>query len=115
MVILVLLSFMLGIRMNITAVVHPIDYVIVWVIVIMTIYLCIRDAQRHGRTILHIYRMIMFFTWPWSILFYYIRFHGWKGMILLLLWGLLLAAFYCGGGILAVIFIECGPLAHRGV
>lgn len=115
MVILVLLSFMLGIRMSITAVMHPIDYVIVWVIAIMTIYLCVRNAQRHGWIILHIYRTIMFFTWPWSILFYYIRFHGWKGMILLLLWGLLLAAFYYDGSILAVIFIEYGPLAHSGV
>jgi len=54
MVILILLSFMLGIRMTITAIIHPIDYIIVWVFAIVTIYLCVRDAQRHGRIILFI-------------------------------------------------------------
>jgi hypothetical protein len=105
LIILSLMCFLLGIHLTIVERIYLIDIALVWVIAMMTIYLCVRDAQQHGRGILRIFRLIMFFTWPWSILIYYIRFYGWRGLLRVMLWGLLFCFFYYAGGIGIVLLL----------
>jgi len=99
LIILSIMFFLLGIHLTVNQNIQPADIVLIGVMDIMMIYLCVRDARQNGQEILKIYRAIMFFSWPWSILFYYIWFRGWKGLKLALLWGLLFVFFYVAGGI----------------
>lgn len=101
LVILSGLCFMLGIRLTLTENAHPMDWILLWVIDIMMIYLCVRDARREGRGILNIFRAIMFFTWPISIAVYWVWFRGWKGLLLVLLWGTVFLVLCSAGGFLA--------------
>jgi hypothetical protein len=106
LIILCGLAFFLGVRYSLTVERHPADLLLVWAMDILTIFICAQDARQRGRILLHSYRWIMFFTWPISILVYYILCRGLKGLGLVFLWGLILSTFYIAGGLIVLGFLN---------
>lgn len=106
LIILCGLAFLLGLRNVLAEEQHPTNLLLVWAMDILTIMICAQDAKQRGRVLLHSYRWIMFFTWPISILVYYVLCRGLKGLGLFLLWALILSALYVAGGMLVLGFVN---------
>jgi hypothetical protein len=96
---LCLLFIILGIREMIIGDIGLADLFLVWFIDILMIYVCICDARQNDRVILQSFRWIMFFTWPLSIIIYYVWYYRFKGVLRILLWGAIFWVCWFLGGL----------------
>lgn len=109
LVILCGLAFLYGVQYALDENPDIVDLLLVWGMDVVTILICARDARRRGRVLPHGYRWVMFFTWPLSILVYYVWARGFKGLGLVLLWWLIVMVIYIAGGMVVLL---AGPVPY---